>query len=48
MADQQLPNGLLHLIEAGIDIALLSDNTLWGEAWDGDEEGNAEENNIGR
>ena len=42
LADQQLPNGLLHLIEAGIDLALLSDNTHQGEAWDVDEEGNVE------
>ena len=43
LADQQLPNGLLYLIEAGIDLALLSNNTHQGEAWDGDEEGNTEE-----
>ena len=46
LADQQLPNGLLHLIEAGIDLALLSDNTHQGEAWDGDEEGNVEEKRV--
>ena len=40
MAEQQLPNGLLHIIEAGIDLALLSDNTYQGKTWDGDEEGN--------
>ena len=40
MAEQQLPNGLLHLIEAGIDLALQSDNTHQGEHWDGDDDGN--------
>ena len=28
LADKQIPNELLHLIEAGIDLALLSDNSL--------------------
>ena len=37
LAEQQLPNRLLH-IEAGIDLALLSDNTHQGETWDGDDE----------
>ena len=46
MADQQLPNGLLHLIEAGIDLAKLSDNTNQGEAWDGDADGNDEEKRV--
>ena len=46
MADQQLLNGLLHLIEVGIDLALLSDNTHQGEAQDGDEEGNIEEKRV--
>ena len=31
MADQQLPNGLLYLVEAGTDLALQSDNTHQGE-----------------
>ena len=47
-ANQQLPNGLLHLIETGIDLALLSDNTHQGETWDGDEEGNDEEKRVAR
>ena len=46
LAEQQIPNGLLHLIEAGIDLALHSDNTHQGEAWDGDEEGNDEEKRV--
>ena len=46
LADQQLPNGLLHLIEAGIDLALQSDNTHQGETWDEDEEINAEEKRV--
>ena len=46
LADQQLPNGLLHLIEAGIDLALHSNNTHQGEAWDGDEDGNNEEKRV--
>ena len=40
LADQQLPNRLLHIIEAGIDLALLSDITHQGETWDGDDDGN--------
>ena len=40
LADQQILNGLLHLIEAGIDLALHSDNTHQGKQWDGDKEGN--------
>ena len=46
LADQRIPNGLLHLIEAGIDLALHSDNTHQGETWDGDEEGNDEEKRV--
>ena len=46
LADQQLPNGLLHVIEAGIDLALHSDNTHQGEAWDGDDKGNDEEKRV--
>ena len=46
LAEQELPNRLLHLIEAGIDLALLSDNTHQGEAWDGDEEGNIGEKRV--
>ena len=46
MADQQLPNGLLHLIEVGIDLALQSNNTHQGEAWDGDEEGNIDKKRV--
>ncbi len=46
LAEQQIPNGLLHLIEAGIDLALHSDNTHQGEAWDGDEDGNDEEKRV--
>ena len=41
LADQQIPNGLLHLIDAGIDLALLSDSTHQGEVWDGDDDGNS-------
>ena len=40
LAEQQLPNGLLRLIEVGIDLALQSDNTHQGEHWDGDDDGN--------
>ena len=46
LADQKLPNGLLHLIEVGIDLALLSNNNHQGEAWDGDKEGNIEEKKV--
>ena len=46
LADQQLPNGLLHIIEAGIDLALLSDNTHQGETWDGDDDGNEIEKRV--
>ena len=46
LADQQLSNGLLHLNEVGIDLALLSDNTHQGVVWDGDEEGNDEEKRV--
>ena len=46
LADQQLPNGLLHLIEAGINLASLSYNTHQGEAWDGDDEGNEIEKRV--
>ena len=46
LADQQLPNGLLHLIESGIDLALHSDNTHQGEARVGDDEGNNEEKRV--
>ena len=46
MADQQLPNGVLHLIKVGIDLALLSGNTHHEETWDGDEEGNDEEKRV--
>ena len=43
LADQQLPNGLLHLIEAGIDLALHSNNTHQGEVRICDEDDNDEE-----
>ena len=43
LVDQQIPNGLLYLIE---DLALLSDNTHQGDACDGDEEGNNEEQRV--
>ena len=46
LADQWIPNGLLRLIEAGIDLALHSDNTHQGEAWDGDDKGNNEEKRV--
>ena len=46
LAEQQLPNGLLHIIEAGIDLALLSHNTHQSEHWDGDEEGNKFEKRV--
>ena len=46
LADQQILDRLLHLIEAGIDLALLSDNTHQGEAWDGDDEGNEIEKRV--
>ena len=46
LADQQLPNRLLHLIEAGIDLAFLSNNTHQGKAWDGDDEGNDEKKRV--
>ena len=46
LADLELPNGLLHLIEAGINLALLSDNTHQGEAWDGVDEGNEIEKRV--
>ena len=46
LADQQLLNELLYLIETGVDLALLSDNTHQGEAWEGDEEGNIEEKRV--
>ena len=36
----------MHLIEAGIDLALLSDNTHQGEKWDGDDKGNDEEKSV--
>ena len=37
---------LLHIIEAGIDLALLSDNTHQGETWDGDDDGNEIEKRV--
>ena len=40
MAEQWLPNGLLHLIEVGIDLVIQSDNTHKGEYWDGNDDGN--------
>ena len=47
LADQHMiQNGLLHLIEVGIELALLSYNTHQVEARDGDEEGNVEENRV--
>ena len=46
LADQQLPNRLLRIIELGINLALLSDNTHQGEHWDGDEEGNNIEKRV--
>ena len=46
LADQQLPNELLYIIEAEICLALQSDNTHQGEAWDGDDEGNNEEKRV--
>ena len=46
LADQQLPNGPLHIIEAGIDLALLSNNTHQGETWDGDDDGNIYEKRV--
>ena len=46
MAEQQLPNGLLRLIEAGIDLALYSDNTHQGEHWDGNDDGNEVEKRV--
>jgi hypothetical protein len=46
LAEQKLPNGLLHLIEAGIDLALHSNNTHRGEIWDGDDDGNDEEKRV--
>ena len=46
LADQQLPNGLLYIIEAGIDLALLSDNAHQGETWDGDDNGNEIEKRV--
>ena len=46
LADQQLPNRLLHLIEVGIDLALHSDNTHQGEAWDGDGKGSEIEKRV--
>ena len=46
LADQQIPNGLLHLIEAGIDLAVTCDNTHRGEHWDGDDDGNNVEKRV--
>ena len=49
LAEQQLPNGLLQIIEARIDLALLSDNTHQphqGETWDGDDDGNNIEKRV--
>ena len=46
LADQQLPNGLLCIIEVGIDLALQSDNTRQGEIWDGNEEGDNAEKRV--
>ena len=46
LVDQQLPNELLHLIEAGINLALLSNSTHQGDAWDGDKEGNEIEKRV--
>ena len=46
LVDQQIPNGLLYVIEAGIDLALISNNTHQGEAWDRDENGNEVEKRV--
>ena len=46
LVEQQITNGLLHIIEAGIDLALLSDNTHQGETWDGDDDGNDIEKRV--
>ena len=46
LADQQIPNRLLYLLEAGIDLALTSSNTHQGEAWDGDVNGNEVEQRV--
>ena len=46
MAEQRLLNGLLRLIEAGIDLVLQSDNMHQGEHWDRDDDGNEVEKRI--
>ena len=46
LADQQLPNRLLHIIETRIDQALLSDKMHQGETWDGDDKGNNIEKRV--
>ena len=46
LADQQLPNGLLRITEAGIDLASLSNNTHQGETWDGDDDNNDFEKRV--
>ena len=46
LAVQQLPNGLLRIIETGIDLALLSDNAHQEDACDGDDEGNEVEKRV--
>ena len=46
LPDQKLQNELLHIIEAGIDLALVSDNTHQGEFWDGDDDGNNFEKRV--
>ena len=48
LADQQLPNRLLHLIEAGIDLALHSNNTHHVEQWEGDDDGNEIEKRVAK
>ena len=46
MAKHQLPNDLLHLIEAGIGIALLGNDNRRSEDWEGDAGGSDEEQRV--
>ena len=46
MTKYQIPNRLLHLIEAGRDLVLQNTDTHSGEQWDGDDDGTETENRI--
>ena len=46
MREMEAPNHLLHLLEAGIDLALLDGDTHSGEEWNGNPNGSTMDRTI--